>query len=371
MTEPDPNPTDAAPAPAAAAAGPSHRVAAAAPDPTGEAAADFAPAGAEPAPAAVEPAPAAAESPPAAAEPAQPAATEAAQPAAPETPRAAAAAPSLEACAALLAQHFPALFGQPAPRPLKLRIQADIQQRAPGVFTRRVLGLFFSRHTTTGPYLKALIASPQRFDLDGQPAGEVTAEHREAAAAELQRRLAIRRERIEAQRQAQRGARAPAAPAAGGATRAEHAVPRGAPAQRPGRDTPGQGPDRPHRRDGRDGRDGRDERELRGAMRGAAGDRAARTDRSTRSGRPQPPGRPHLTPRDTTAQAPSPNTPPARPAPVAAGQTAPDPAQLERLRLVRAWEGTPLSRANFCALKGISEATLEEAIRLVRSGGRG
>ena len=42
------------------------------------------------------------------------------------------------ACAAELKARFPALFGG-ASRPLKLQIQADIQARAPGVFTRREL----------------------------------------------------------------------------------------------------------------------------------------------------------------------------------------------------------------------------------------
>ena len=47
----------------------------------------------------------------------------------------AAPAPGAEDCAEQLRQHFPALFGG-APKPLKLRIQADIQARAPGVFAK-------------------------------------------------------------------------------------------------------------------------------------------------------------------------------------------------------------------------------------------
>lgn len=44
------------------------------------------------------------------------------------------------ACAKLLAEQFPALFGpESGPKPVKLRIQVDIQQRAPGVFSRRGL----------------------------------------------------------------------------------------------------------------------------------------------------------------------------------------------------------------------------------------
>ncbi|MEQ1806460.1 MAG: ProQ/FinO family protein, partial [Burkholderiaceae bacterium] len=92
------------------------------------------------------------------------------------------------ACAARLAELFPAVFSPGAPQPLKLRIQADIQERAPGVFSRKTLSGFLHRHTTSTAYLRALVNAPQRIDLDGAPAGEVAGEHREAATAELQRR---------------------------------------------------------------------------------------------------------------------------------------------------------------------------------------
>jgi ProP effector len=107
------------------------------------------------------------------------------------------------ACAARLAELFPALFGKTGPlKPLKLRIQADIQQRAPGVFSRRVLGLFFSRYTTGNAYLKALTLAPHRFDLDGQPAGEISDAHRQLAAEELARRREVHLARDAAQRDA-------------------------------------------------------------------------------------------------------------------------------------------------------------------------
>jgi len=48
-------------------------------------------------------------------------------------------APTLAETAAALAERFPALFTPSTPRPIKLRIQADIQQRAPGVFTKKQL----------------------------------------------------------------------------------------------------------------------------------------------------------------------------------------------------------------------------------------
>jgi sRNA-binding protein len=123
--------------------------------------------------------------------------------------------PSPAACAARLAELFPALFGAGAPRPLKLRVQADIQQRAPGVFTKKALSIFFHRHTTSTAYLKALVAAQCRVDLDGIAAGEVADEHRQAAS-----RAAPRDPRCAAaERDAQLSARCGATAARGGSTR--------------------------------------------------------------------------------------------------------------------------------------------------------
>jgi ProP effector len=128
-------------------------------------------------------------------------------------PRAAAAAtPAVveltpAACAAQLGARFPAVFGPGVALPLKLRIQVDIQQRAPGVFTRKALSVFLHRHTTGNAYLKALARATQRFDLDGAPAGELADEHRQAAVAELERRRGVHLQRREAQVAAERDAR--------------------------------------------------------------------------------------------------------------------------------------------------------------------
>lgn len=97
-------------------------------------------------------------------------------------------------CAALLKQTFPALFAGGA-KPLKLRIQADIQERAPGQFTKQALSAFLRRYTGGTSYLVALTKSPHRFDLDGNPAGEISEEHRKAASDELARRRANRQAR--------------------------------------------------------------------------------------------------------------------------------------------------------------------------------
>jgi len=100
------------------------------------------------------------------------------------------------ACLALLAEHFPALFTGPM-RPLKLRIQSDIQERVPGVFTKADLSAFFRRYTGATAYLQAVSKSAQRFDLDGQPAGELTDEHRQVAKDELTRRRQLQQTKRE------------------------------------------------------------------------------------------------------------------------------------------------------------------------------
>jgi len=89
---------------------------------------------------------------------------------------------------------FPALFVG-APKPIKLRIQQDIQARVPGAFTRQALSAFFRRYTGSTGYLIAVANGRERFDLDGQPAGPIADEHRQAAREELARRRARHEER--------------------------------------------------------------------------------------------------------------------------------------------------------------------------------
>lgn len=264
-----------------------------------------------------------------------------------EAPDAAAAAPAMSpaACGARLAELFPALFGPAGPpKPIKLRIHADLQQRAPGVFSRRVLGPFFARHTTTTAYLRALSTATHRFDLDGQPAGEVSEEHRAAATAELARRKAI----VDARRAAERAAARP---------------PRAAPAGAPAAPAEGEVPAR------RDARPARPERL----------ERPARPDRPDRPGRPGRPERPARTEGPRPERRPE-RRPDARPdrrpsaAPAAARPAAPqveprepqDPAQRERAMLLRLFESSPLTKANFCALKRMAEPELDAQLALAR-----
>ena len=122
----------------------------------------------------------------------------------PAAPTGASPAPLAPAeCAQQLKQLFPALFGG-AVKPFKLRIQVDIQQRAPGRFSKQTLSAFFRRHTGATSYLIAMTKAPHRFDLDGQPAGEITDEHRKVAVDELARRRGNQEERRQLEEQQRR-----------------------------------------------------------------------------------------------------------------------------------------------------------------------
>jgi ProP effector len=257
--------------------------------------------------------------------------------------------------------------------PIKLRIQADIQLRAPGLFNRKSLSIFLHRHTTSTPYLKALVASPTRHDLDGTAAGEVAQEHRDAAAVEVQRRRAIVEERIAAERAARRGPR-PQRPPPGPASHAAR---------------PAEGPERPEH-------PGQAEQPARRSPHpaGERNARFARPGRPTAGGRPasapgaspaQQPRQPHHQPQHQPQHRPQhrphhqpQHQPQHQPRPERTGSEGeallpmPDlpPAELaarrERALLLRQFESSPLTRANFCALKRIGEAELDAQLALAR-----
>jgi sRNA-binding protein len=278
-------------------------------------------------------------------------------------------------CAARLATLFPAVFTPGAPKPLKLRIQADLQQRAPGTFTKKSLSIFLHRHTTSNGYLKALAHAPARIDLDGQPAGEVSDEHRQAAVAELERRRTVHEARRAAERAAQRaayelarqalaaqavtpGAGAPAGVVPDAAPRA--AAPSGPRHADDAGHRPRRGDDPRYRPQGGDA--ARRARAPTDAMLRSRDDR--QESRSAGSSRNDP-----RDPRQTGAAlggeaASSEATTAARPAPERPGAPRPpmDEAQRARATLLHAYETTTLTRANFCALKGWSDAQLEAAL---------
>ena len=76
-------------------------------------------------------------------------------------------------------------------RPLKVGIAADILARCP-VLTRRELGPVLGVYAKRVMYLQSLVAGAIRIDLDGNPAGEVSAADAEHAAATLAEILASR-----------------------------------------------------------------------------------------------------------------------------------------------------------------------------------
>jgi len=121
-----------------------------------------------------------------------------------DTPAHAPAAPEAQTpvsdATAELKALFPALFTG-KPKPVKLRIQADIQERAPGKFSKAQLSAFLRRHTGSTGYLIALTQAKTRFDLDGNPAGEISEEHLNAAREELARRRGARQEREHAEQE--------------------------------------------------------------------------------------------------------------------------------------------------------------------------
>lgn len=86
----------------------------------------------------------------------------------------------VEQAQTLLRERYPALFAAADPKPLKIGIHKDLLERHPELDLsglKRALTLYTGRFS----YQKLLKAGAVRFDLDGQPAGEVTEEQVEIA----------------------------------------------------------------------------------------------------------------------------------------------------------------------------------------------
>ena len=300
------------------------------------------------------------------------------------------------ACAELLKQHFPALFTGGV-KPLKLRIQADIQQRAPGVFSKGALSAFFRRHTGATSYLIALSKAPQRFDLDGQPAGELSDEHRQLAREELDRRRQLRNEREQQARAAQRqqapqaageastdgtaGTSTPASPVDGTARperrpRADAGPrPDGGPrpegGQRPDR---GPRPPRPQQTLGDDRGRARPQRPPGDRMPGQApagqADRP-RGDNPRQGAAGARPGPDAGHRRGEQAHPERQHTMPAAPAMAAASAETAEERQARQDRearrtLLRDFDRSPFTLANFCVLKGLKPEALAPLLEQAR-----
>lgn len=85
---------------------------------------------------------------------------------------------------------------------LALGIHKVLQERQPEL-TKDAVRTALRIHTASTRYLKALSRAQQRFDLDGQPAGEVTAEQRQLAAAQVKERMDKVEQRRKAEAEAQ------------------------------------------------------------------------------------------------------------------------------------------------------------------------
>jgi sRNA-binding protein len=97
-----------------------------------------------------------------------------------------------EAVIVLLAERFPKTFAvfEQRRRPLKIGINSDVLAALNGVMTPREIGVALRFYTGNTGYLCAMLRGAWRIDLDGQRAGDVTAEEEQAAKARLAARLA-------------------------------------------------------------------------------------------------------------------------------------------------------------------------------------
>lgn len=84
-------------------------------------------------------------------------------------------------------------------QPLAIGIHKTIKQHLPDLKDAD-LRLALRRHVSSTKYLKAVANGSQRFDLEGQPAGEITAEHKQDALNSLKERF---RKAAERQREAE------------------------------------------------------------------------------------------------------------------------------------------------------------------------
>jgi len=90
----------------------------------------------------------------------------------------------------ILAERFPACFAvDPSYRqPLKLGIHLDILAQLSDTIAPCDLSAALRIYVSDSKYLKSLVAGADRVDLNGMPAGTVTAEHADIAKAQYERR---------------------------------------------------------------------------------------------------------------------------------------------------------------------------------------
>jgi ProP effector len=87
--------------------------------------------------------------------------------------------------------------------PLSIGIDKQLLSRLPGT-DRKVLRIALGIHTNSLRYLKSLEKAKERYNLDGNPEGEVSDTHRSHAAETLRERFKREAEQRRAQREAER-----------------------------------------------------------------------------------------------------------------------------------------------------------------------
>lgn len=85
-------------------------------------------------------------------------------------------------------------------QPLAIGVHKTIKERLPEIDAAK-LRLALKLHTASTRYLKALANSDTRFNLDGNPAGEITAEQKQQALDGLKERFRKAAERKRAEQQ--------------------------------------------------------------------------------------------------------------------------------------------------------------------------
>jgi sRNA-binding protein len=83
----------------------------------------------------------------------------------------------------LLAEAHPQCFAvyEARRRPLKVGIHNDLLDKLAGAMSAQEIGLALRFYTGNAAYLRRMLAGAWRYDLDGKPAGSITAEEAQAA----------------------------------------------------------------------------------------------------------------------------------------------------------------------------------------------
>ena len=76
-----------------------------------------------------------------------------------------------------LVENYPDVFNPDSPKPLKLGIRKKLFKTRPEWVTKKALDRTLCNWTKRRAYLQALAAGGHRYNLDGTPAGEISAEH--------------------------------------------------------------------------------------------------------------------------------------------------------------------------------------------------